>query len=220
MSKTRLVQTQLNLKFWTNRTPEVGTVRPARCAGCGAASHPPGRKLVVVGHGVRMRQLRGPCGVGQEPEVLEIRVRRYRCRACGAVLTAGPPEALRYRLFSLVAIVAALSMYGAERVSSREVRRRVSPWRVVGAAAERTWQTLQRWIRAARAGHLFPFAMTARGAPREVAERVSRMLMAKAPPSWADLPVTVQVVQGALQATMGITPCASVGTASTTQASF
>ncbi len=135
-------------------------------------------------------------------------------------MTVGPTETLRYRLYSLPAIAWALCLYGAERVSSREVRRQISPWGKIGAAADRCWQTLRRWIRAAAAGRLFPFPLVARGAPRDLAERASRMLMAKAPPSFAAHSTSEQVVAGALHTVMGITPCAIGGTPSTTQAYF
>lgn len=135
-------------------------------------------------------------------------------------MVAGPPEALRYRLFSLVAIVWALAMYGTEGVPSREVRRRISPWRVVGAAADRTWQTLRRWTQAARSQRLFPFPVMTGGGPREVAARATTLLMAMAPPHWAGAAVAEQAVMGAVHAAMGITPCAIAPSASTTQASF
>ena len=135
-------------------------------------------------------------------------------------MAVGPTETLRYRLFSLPAIAWALCLYGTERVSSREVRRQISPWRKIGAAADRSWQTLRRWLRAAAAGHRFPFPVAAHGAPRELAERASRALMAKAPPSFADRSTSEQVVAGALHAAMGITPCATIVPLSTTQAYF
>jgi hypothetical protein len=164
--------------------------------------------------------MRGPQQVGGSPQEAGYRVRRYRCRRCGAVMTVGPTEMLRHRLFSLPAIAWALCLYGPQCVSSREVRRQISPWQKIGAAAERSWQTLRRWLRAAAAGRLFPFPLTVRGAPRELAERASRALMAKAPPSFADRSTAEQVVAGALHAAMGITPCAAVATPSTTQAYF
>lgn len=125
-------------------------------------------------------------------------------------MTAGPRERLRSRLFSLPAIVWALSLYGVERVSSRDVRCQISPWRKVGAAADRTWQTLRRWLGAARCGRLFPFPITACGTPRLLAARLSRVLMAKAPPSFATAPAAEQSVAGALYSAMGISPCAAV----------
>jgi hypothetical protein len=149
-------------------------------------------------------------GVNDEPREVEYQIRRYRCRQCGAVMTAGPRERLRYRLFSLPAITWALSLYGVERISSREVRHRISPWRKVGAAADRTWQTLRRWLGAASDGQLFPFPIKASGPPRWLAERLSRVLMAKAPPSFATASASEQSVAGALYSAMGITPCAAV----------
>jgi len=210
VSGNRLIQTRLELKFWTNGVPEIDAVRPPRCLGCGAASHAPGSKVIVVGHGVRRRQMRGPLRVGDEPGELEYQIRRYRCRQCGAVMTAGPKERLRCRLFSLPAITWALWLYGVECISSRAVRHRISPWRKVGAAADRTWQTLRRWLGAARDGRLFPFPIKASGRPRQLAERVSRVLMAKAPPSFATAKGSEQSVAGALYSAMGITPCAAV----------
>lgn len=124
-------------------------------------------------------------------------------------MTAGPRESLRCRLFSLPAITWALWLYGVERVSSREVRHRLSPWRKVGASADRTWQTLRRWLAAARDGRLFPFAIKASGPPRQLAERLSRVLMSKAPPSFATETGAEQSVAGALYSAMGITPCAA-----------
>jgi hypothetical protein len=163
---------------------------------------------VVVGHGVRVRQMRGPVTTGGPPQEITYRVRRFRCRRCTAVLSVGPPEALRYRLFSLVAIVWAIALYGIERVSSRGVRRRISPWRIVGSAAELGWQSLRRWLHKAGSGELLPYAQPVRGSPREIAARLSYVLVAKAPPHFAELSIAEQAVQGALHAAMGITPCA------------
>ena len=42
------------------RPPSVEEVRPARCPDCGVASKPVGGGVVVQGHGLRTRQLRGP----------------------------------------------------------------------------------------------------------------------------------------------------------------
>ena len=76
-------------------------------------------------------------------------------------MTVGPT--LRYRLFALPAIARALCLYVAERVSSREVRPQISPWRKIGAAAHRSWQTtLRQWLRAAASGRLFPFTLAER----------------------------------------------------------
>jgi Transposase zinc-binding domain len=40
----------------------------------------------------------------------------------------------------------------------RSARERVSPWRVVGASAARSWQALRGWGRAAETGELLPLS--------------------------------------------------------------
>jgi hypothetical protein len=164
--------------------------------------------------------MRGPLSFGGGAAETEIRTRRFRCLSCRAVLVVGPPEALPYRLFSTVAIAWALALFGVERRSSIAVREVISPWGVVGAAAARTWQTLRRWLRAARKGRLVPGISAVGGAPREVAARLSHNLAAKAPPTFEGCCIAEQSVLGALHWMMGITPCAPAPVESTTEASF
>jgi len=85
------------------------------------------------------------------PEVGEVTGRRYRCRACGAVVMVVPrgvAPRLRYRLG---AVVGALGLW-CHGHSAAEVRRRVSPFRVVGEEARRGWRSLRRWTRRLAAG--------------------------------------------------------------------
>jgi hypothetical protein len=163
--------------------------------------------------------MRGPLNPGCAPQELEYWVRRYRCRRCGAIVNVGPSEGLRYRLFSLIAVVWAIALYGIERLPSREVRRRVSPWRIVGTSAAR-WSTLRRWLRAAESGVLLATAPAVSGTPREIARRLSYVLSASAPPGFRDETIAEQTVHGALHRAMGIAPCAPAATASTTQGCF
>lgn len=204
MSQKRLVHCQLDLKFWVNAIPAVEAVRPPRCTGCGAASREPGKALTVVGHGVRGRQLRGPTEVGAEPRELEIAQRRFRCRECRAVMVVAPAHVLRYRLFSSVAIVWAFALYGLQRVSAERVRHAINPWRVMGATAARGWRSLGNWARAARSRVLLPVRLALRGGPRVIAEAVSWVLSALAPPAFRRQSVAHQAVAGALHAVMGI----------------
>lgn len=206
MSKGRIVYSRLELKFWTENVPAVEAARPSECPGCGAASRCPGRPLTIVGHGIRERQLRGPTAVGAAAVELVIRVRRFRCRKCGAVMMVVPPQVLRYRLFSTVAIAWALTLFGITRISSTGVRDRISPWRQVGATAARNWQTLGRWIAAAKAGELLPNRALGELMPRAVATAVAYGLSALAPPSTRAQSLAHQAVSGALHALMGITP--------------
>jgi hypothetical protein len=174
----------------------------------------------VVGHGVRRRQLRGPLRFGDDPGEMEVEVRRFRCLRCRAVVSVGPPEALRYRLFSAVAITWALALFGVERHPSAVVRRRISPWRVLGATAARSWRTLRSWLRSATKGQLLPGASAMSGRPRELATRLSYTLAAKAPPAFFRRSISEQAVIGALHSLMGIAPCTSMPADSTTQGHF
>jgi hypothetical protein len=206
MSGERLIHSRLGVEFWAGRVPSIEAVRPPRCGVCGVASQCPGQPLTVVGHGVRERQQRGPSEVGAVPGEVTIMQRRFRCRSCGAVMVVAPAQVLRYRLFSVGAIVWALSLFGCDGLSPRRVRERVSPWRVVGAAAARSWQALREWVRAAEAGLLLRLWPLGAGSPRQVAAGAVWALTAQAPPSARDGSTAHQAVSGALHALMGITP--------------
>jgi len=119
------------------------------------------------------------------------------------VMVVAPAEVLRRRLLSTVAVVWALVLFGAEGMAAVRVRRQVSPWRVVGAAAAGGWQTLKRWIRASESGELFPIRV-AQGPPQRVAARTVWALTALAPPSFRRKSVAHQAVAGALHGMMGI----------------
>jgi hypothetical protein len=124
-------------------------------------------------------------------------MRRYLCRGCGAVVIVGPREVTARRHYSASAIGWALALFGVARLAAREVRRRVSPWAVVGAAAAAGWQTLRRWARAVRDRALFPRvrASPASFSLRQVAARAATTLAACAPPGIE--PFDAQVFAGA-----------------------
>ena len=88
------------------------------------------------------------------PTTTQVVMRRYRCRACKAVLVVGPRGVLRRRVYGAGAIAVALEAYG-RGVASAAVRRRTSPARTIGVAARDRWVTLPRWIDAVRDGELF-----------------------------------------------------------------
>ena len=203
---SRLVHSCLDLKFWEHVVPEVEAVRPARCVGCGVASRCPGQALTVVGHGVRERQLRGPREPGAKPEELTIGQRRFRCRKCGAVMVVAPAQVLRYRLFSSVAIASSLVLYGVEFFAAARVRQLISPWRVVGATAARSWKTLGRWIAAIQSHTLLPITRPLPHKPKAAASAAALLLAALAPPSFRVYSLAHQAAAGALHALMGITP--------------
>src|SRR6187399_325519 len=148
-----IVYSAVDVKKWAEEVPDVEAVRPGCCSLCGAPSRPLGAALVVVGHGLRMRQVRGPATPGGVPEIRMLRVRRYRCRLCGGLTTVLPRGLTARRHYSASAIGLALCLYGMQRLSLGETRRRVCAWRF-GFDPER-WTTLPTWLAAIEQGRLF-----------------------------------------------------------------
>lgn len=140
------------------------------------------------GHGLRSRQQRGPLLPGGRAQVVQVLLRRYLCRGCGAVLQVAPRGVLAHKHFSASAIVLALWLFGMQGLSAAQVRQRMSPWAVVGVSAQDSWRTLKRWLRAQQRGQLF---LRVRPAPahftgRQVAQRVATTAMSLAPPgTWS-----------------------------------
>ena len=137
-------------------SPDIASGRrwPGSCPCCGAAAQPIGADLVVVGHGVVERQVLGPRPPGEAPAQVVVQLRRYRCRACRAVLVVGPRGLARRRWYGAGAIALALSMY-ARGATSAAVRDWTSPSRVLGTSSSERWVTLSRWVESARRGALF-----------------------------------------------------------------
>lgn len=158
-STDRFVQIELDVKDWFSSTPSVDAVRPGRCPACGVASRPVGKRLFLHGHGVRVRQLQGPLSADGPSEIIEVRLRRYRCTPCSAVIIVGPRGLVHRRLYSAAAIGLSLALWSLQNQPAAEVRRQVSPWAVVGAAAATSWATLRRWSRALKTGELWPRLM-------------------------------------------------------------
>lgn len=201
-SNSTIVRSTIDVKSWQERMPSVDEVRPGQCPKCQAASRPVGRALQIWGHGLRDRQQRGPLSASSEPVEITIRVRRYVCRPCGAVIAVVPQGVIAGRLFLAAAIGFALALFGVGKLPMSEVRRRVSPWRQVGASAFGSWLSLRRWVGAIRARRLFasvrssPSGFTA----RDVAARAAQTLAALAPPSLAAAEIEQRVFAGAVRA--------------------
>lgn len=187
-----VVDPVVDVKFWAEATPDVETCRPACCPACGAAGRPVGGPLVLVGHGLRARQLRGPPQPGTRSRVQTLQVRRYRCRHCGAIATVLPRGAVRARHFSATAIGLACVMYGLAGASLRETRARVSPWR----SSEPGWPVMRRWLDAIAAGTIFDSVRSwpDRWPRRHQAERVAQAVLGAAT---AEGPLEVRAFAGA-----------------------
>jgi hypothetical protein len=184
-SDIRFVQAAVPVKLWAARPPNVDEVRPGRCPACDAPSRPAGGALGLHGHGLRERDQWGPVAPGAVPTLIAILLRRYRCRSCGAVVVVGPRGVERRRLYSAGAIALALALYGFAALPPTDVRHRVSPLGIVGVTAAAGWASLRRWLRAVRAGRLFPIVrqLPTDATLREVAARAATTLAAYAPGS-------------------------------------
>lgn len=171
-----IVYSPIDVKKWAEEVPGVEAVRPGCCSRCGTASRPLGTALVLLGHGQRARQVRGPAGPRAVPQIRTIVVRRYRCRLCGGLTTVLPRGLAARRHYSASAIGLALCLYGVQRLSQGQTRLRVCAWRV-GFEPDR-WTTLARWVTSVEQGRLFksvrPFPPVF--AVRDRAERVATTL--------------------------------------------
>ncbi len=175
-----IVYSAIDVKKWAAGIPDIEAARPGCCSFCNAASRPSGAGVVLVGHGLRERQIRGPAGPQGQPETRVIRVRRYRCRLCGGLTTVLPRGLTARRHYSASAIGLSLCLYGMRRLPLGETRQRVCTW-PIGFETER-WTTLPSWVAAIEQGRLFPGV---RPCPpsftvRERAERAAATLCALA----------------------------------------
>lgn len=173
-----IVYSAIEVKKWAEEIPSAERARPACCSRCGVASRPLGTALVLVGHGRRERQVRGPRDATSEAEIRTISVRRYRCRLCGGLTTVLPRGLTARRHYSASAIGLSLCLFGMRGLSLGETRRRVCPWRA-GFETER-WTTLPGWLTAIAEGRLLS---EVRPSPpsfslREQAERAAATLCA------------------------------------------
>lgn len=138
---------------------------------------------MLRGHGLRARQRWGPADAepGSRGVLRSLLERRYRCRACRAVVTVRPRGELAHRRYTASAIMLALWLWGCALLSDTAVQSRTSPWPPRGVSRPERWTTLRRWARAARDGALW---RCVRGEPdwtlRQCAERAARVIVALA----------------------------------------
>lgn len=159
-----------------------------RCPSCRAPGVELGGRINLHGHGVRARCLAGPPVLGAEPGTIDILLRRYKCQRCGAVLTVGPRGILRGYVYSAMALGLALLLWGVLHEQEVKVQRALGVHRIRGASRPERWQALRRWTKAAAKGQLWrTIQVSLRGQVRELAERVARILCARAGPAATDV---------------------------------
>lgn len=136
-------------------------------------------RVMLHGHGVRLRLVGGPLRLGSSPIQSEVMVRRYLCQRCG-VATSVFPRGLLPRLHSTAfAVVTALARWSGG-LSSSAVRDEVSPWASSGSERFHGWRSLQRWARAGP--RLWPGLHADNDAPpRQRALSIVTQLSARAP---------------------------------------
>jgi hypothetical protein len=197
-----VIQSDLDIKRWQQRRPTVAEARPARCPGCSAPSCPVGGTIQLHGHGTRERLVVGPPEPDAAPDLVTVVGRRYRCLPCGAVVLVVPREVRGRRAYSAAAIGFALALWGLALATAAEVRRRVCPAKVVGAAAAVGWATLRRWARDVARRRLFPSTPDpAPGASlRRIAASAAAALAASADPTTRALPLAHRAFLGAAHA--------------------
>jgi len=179
-STLRVVHFPVDVKSWVASLPSCDTARPASCPACLAASREPGRRLVIVGHGLRARGVEGPYAPGERPAVTDIVVRRYRCKACTAVLVVVPHGVGRALRYALGAIACALGLWGYAGVPAARVRELTSAATARGFTSPEQWSSLRRWSGRARA--LFGIKLpSTTGTLRQRAGRVAAWLASQAP---------------------------------------
>ena len=133
---------------------------------------------MIVGHGRRTRTVEGPLSAGAATTLTEVVTRRYRCRACAAILVVLPRGVGRGYRYTLSAIAWALALWGTERAPASQVRARTSTAKTVGASSASRWASLPRWTRCALAS--FGVAATKHGTTRQNAAKVSSFVAAHA----------------------------------------
>lgn len=135
----------------------------------------------------------GPEQLGGRSVVAEITARRYRCRRCSAVIAVVPRGVLPRLRYGAVAVAMALALWSAEGLPAAAVRRRVSPFRVVGHEARRGWRSLGRWAR----GSPWPLAIPEGAPPKTRAAQLVQWLAAH---GLATSSLTTMACAGALRA--------------------
>ena len=179
----------LSVKSFLQETPVVDELRPAHCPCCGVASRPVGGPLRLHGHGLRARQVIWLQGPDAAPRRVVIWLRRFRCTACGAVITVLPRDLVRYRRFCLQAICLALALWSHGGLSAEMVRDKLG----FHETFEAGWPQLRRWATAAE----FAALGLVDGPPRKLASQIATRVAGRAPPSKIHLPIAEMTLFGA-----------------------
>lgn len=182
---TTVIESDLDVNKWTQGPPSVASIRPVRCPHCQGGGARNGQRG-MHGHGLRERFL----AVGPEGKAVLIRVRRYRCRDCGHVVTVCPPCVVPRRFFGRFRIAVVLVLWTLGGRTLRSLRATYTEPCQRGMSGEREWPMVRRWVREAR--RIFGEKCPGNSGPiRTVARRIAEWILAHEPPlqagsSWED----------------------------------
>ena len=120
----------------------------------------------------------------QQPKMLCVWCRRYRCIACGCVMWVAPSEVAADFRYTLTTILVALAMWAFEERDAGAVRQELSPLPAKGFGEHRLWPSLGRWVKCRNA--LWPMVhVPAQKTLRQTAAALLSALsarLARAPP--------------------------------------
>lgn len=116
------------------------------------------------------------------PVLREVTVRRYQCQQCRLVMAVTTEALLPRKHYGAGPIGLALWLWSVMRWPAAKVRRALSPWKALGAAAATGWASVKRWARQASAGGLWrAIGTTLEAGLREQTQRVMRQLESLGP---------------------------------------
>jgi len=186
-NEIRVVYSTLDVKSWMGALPSAADVRPATCRCCGTPGEAVGERVALQGHGVRWRTQTGPDAVDGVPFDDEVPTRRYRCLACGAVITVLPAGLLPRTRYRPTAVVLALALWALSGLASVAVRRRMAPQGTPSQEAKRGWPSLRRWARQAWTWWGLRVPASGSASTRERVEALLQRLAARARDGTAEL---------------------------------
>jgi hypothetical protein len=127
-----------------------------------------------------VRGVEGPLEPDEEATDVEVRCRRYVCKACGAVLVVVPRGVGRALRYSLSAIAHALALWGYARAPAARARAATSTAKARGFTSPEQWSSLRRWT--SQATSIFGSSAPRTGSSlRERAARLATWLASHAP---------------------------------------
>lgn len=179
-----LLDAILDVKSLADIDAGVEETRPRACYRCGVGAGCVG-SLRIHGHGTRPRDAWGPPSAvsGAAPEIVGLRLRRYRCVDCRHVMTVRPRLLGRYFRYTAAAIALALWLWAVAGRSASAVRHEVSPWPIRGLCEAHRWRSVSRWL--ARLDDLYGLPKDLGETGRGLARRAVHLMAARAPPELA-----------------------------------